>query len=149
VMQRPRGRHELERRTVERQRGRVPLDGLDVRRRTLATFGEELRNEVQADDFTHEWRQRDRERPGAGADVEHLLLARQREQLADSLARLGSAPILLLGDEGGRPGEPPLYFSGFVPAIQMMTRVNCPSGLMSKKLQLCMSFFVPSTSSPM
>ena len=36
------------------------------------------------------------------------------------------------------------YFSGFVPAIQMMTRLNFPSASMSKKLQLCMSFFVPS-----
>jgi hypothetical protein len=41
------------------------------------------------------------------------------------------------------------YLSGFVPAIQMMTRVNWPSALTSKKLQLCMSFFVPSFSSPM
>jgi pimeloyl-ACP methyl ester carboxylesterase len=41
------------------------------------------------------------------------------------------------------------YFSGFVPAIQMITRLNFPSASMSKKLQLCMSFFVPSTSSPM
>ena len=36
------------------------------------------------------------------------------------------------------------YFSGFVPAIQMITRLNFPSASMSKKLQLCMSFFVPS-----
>ena len=42
-----------------------------------------------------------------------------------------------------------LYFSGFVPAIQMITRLNFPSASMSKKLQLCMSFFVPSFSSPM
>ena len=41
------------------------------------------------------------------------------------------------------------YFSGFVPAIQMITRLNFPSASMSKKLQLCMSFFVPSSSSPM
>ena len=41
------------------------------------------------------------------------------------------------------------YLSGFVPAIQMITRLNFPSASMSKKLQLCMSFFVPSTSSPM
>ena len=41
------------------------------------------------------------------------------------------------------------YLSGFVPAIQMMTRVNSPAALMSKKLQLCMSFVVPSVSSPM
>ena len=41
------------------------------------------------------------------------------------------------------------YFSGFVPAIQMITRLNFPSASMSKKLQLCMSFFVPSLSSPM
>jgi hypothetical protein len=41
------------------------------------------------------------------------------------------------------------YFSGFFPAIQMMTRVNLPSPSTSKKLQLCMSFFVPSLSSPM
>ena len=36
------------------------------------------------------------------------------------------------------------YFSGFVPAIQMITRLNFPSASTSKKLQLCMSFFVPS-----
>jgi hypothetical protein len=40
------------------------------------------------------------------------------------------------------------YFSGFVPAIQMITLLNRPSASMSKKLQLCMSFFVPSRSSP-
>ena len=31
----------------------------------------------------------------------------------------------------------------------MMTRENFPSSLKSKKLQLCMSFLVPSLSSPM
>jgi hypothetical protein len=47
------------------------------------------------------------------------------------------------------PAGEPAYFSGFVPAIQMMTRENLPSASTSKKLQLCMSFFVPSASSPM
>ena len=122
---------------------------LDVRRRALATLGEQLGNEVDADDLAHERRQCDRERARAGADVEGPLAPGQRQQVGDSFARLVSAPILMLGDEGGRPGEPPPYFSGFVPAIQMMTRVNCPSASMSKKLQLCMSFFVPSESSPM
>ena len=46
---------------------------------------------------------------------------------------------------GGRA----LYLSGFVPAIQMITRLNRPLASTSKKLQLCISFFVPSTSSPM
>ena len=41
------------------------------------------------------------------------------------------------------------YLSGFVPAIQMITRLNSPSAFTSKKLQLCMSFFDPSESSPM
>ena len=49
----------------------------------------------------------------------------------------------------GRARRKPSYLSGFVPAIQMMTRENLPSASTSKKLQLCMSFFVPSTSSPM
>ena len=40
------------------------------------------------------------------------------------------------------------YFSGFVPAIQMITRLNFPSASKSNKLQLCMSFFEPSFSSP-
>ena len=41
-----------------------------------------------------------------------------------------------------RTAADPRYFSGFVPAIQMITRLNFPSASMSKKLQLCMSFFV-------
>ena len=45
-----------------------------------------------------------------------------------------------------RPAE--RHCSGFVPAIQMITRVNFPSASKSKKLQLCMSFFEPSLSSP-
>ena len=43
----------------------------------------------------------------------------------------------------------PVYLSGLVPAIQMMTRVNFPSASKEKKLQLCMSFFEPSFNSPM
>ena len=110
---------------------------------------EQLRDEVDADDLAHERRQRNRERPRARADVEGPLVPGQRQQVGDSFARLRRAPVLLSSDERGRLGEPPPYFSGFVPAIQMMTRVNWPSALMSKKLQLCMSFFVPSESSPM
>jgi hypothetical protein len=69
---------------------------------------------------------------------------------------------LVLDDQPGEAGDPIrarhalaacgrrlVYFSGFVPAIQMMTRENLPSASTSKKLQLCMSFFVPSASSPM
>ena len=41
------------------------------------------------------------------------------------------------------------YFSGFEPAIQMITRLNFPRSSNVKKLQLCMSFSVPSRSSPM
>src|SRR5205823_13710807 len=121
----------------------------DVRWRALSTLGEQLGDDVDADDLAHERRQRNRERAGPGADVERPLVARQRQQLGDPLARLLRAPVLLRGDERGRLGEPPPYFSGFVPAIQMMTRANWPLPSMSKKLQLCMSFFVPSVSSPM
>ena len=42
----------------------------------------------------------------------------------------------------------PRYLSGLVPAIQMITRLKRPSASKSKKLQLCMSFTVPSFSSP-
>ena len=50
----------------------------------------------------------------------------------------------------GCPSRPsPAHFRGFVPAIQMITRLNFPSPSNAKKLQLCMSFFVPSFSSPM
>ena len=53
------------------------------------------------------------------------------------------------GPAGREPARAPAsYLSGFAPAIQMITRVKRPSGPTSKKLQLCMSFFVPSTSSP-
>ena len=38
--------------------------------------------------------------------------------------------------------------SGFVPAIQMITRLNFPAASKSKKLQLCMSLLEPSFSSP-
>ena len=48
------------------------------------------------------------------------------------------------------PAEPrSRQCSGFVPAIQMITRLNFPSASKSKKLQLCMSFCEPSFSSPM
>ena len=49
---------------------------------------------------------------------------------------------------GPVPRSAPRYFSGFVPAIQMMTRLNLPASSKSKKLQLCMSFLEPSFSSP-
>ena len=123
-MQRARRRDQVEGGAVERQRGRVALDELDVRGRTLATLGEELGNEVDADDLAHERRQRDRQRARAGADVEGPLVPGRRQQVGDSFARLRRAPVLLRGDERGRLGEPPPYFNGFVPAIQMMTRVN-------------------------
>ena len=124
MVQRARRRDQVEGGAVERQRGRVALDELDVRGRTLATLGEELGNEVDADDLAHERRQRNRERTRAGADVEGTLVPGQRQQVGDSFARLRRAPVLLSSDERGRLGEPPPYFSGFVPAIQMMTRVN-------------------------
>src|SRR3954465_4696933 len=38
--------------------------------------------------------------------------------------------------------------SGFVPAIQMIRRVDFPAASQAKKLELCMSFFEPSSSSP-
>ena len=149
VVQRARRRDEVEGGSVERERSCVALDELDVRGRALATLGKELGNEVDADDLADERSQRDRERARAGADVEGALVPGQGQQVGDSFARLRRAPVLLRGDERGRLREPPPYFSGFVPAIQMMTLVNRPSALMSKKLQLCMSFFVPSESSPM
>ena len=67
------------------------------------------------------------------------------EQLGAIYARLKgdiSVPRLVLEDRWR-------YLSGFAPAIQMMTRVNFPSGPTSKKLQLCISFLAPSRSSPM
>ena len=49
---------------------------------------------------------------------------------------------------GPVPRSAPRYFSGFVPAIQMMTRLNLPASSKSKKLQLCISLLEPSFSSP-
>ena len=67
------------------------------------------------------------------------------EDRAQSLADLvvGAHGVSLLVCGGS------CYLSGFVPAIQMITRLNFPSASKSKKLQLCMSFFEPSFSSPM
>jgi hypothetical protein len=124
VVQHARGGDHVEGGAVERERRRVALDELDVHGRALATLGEEFGNEVDADDLAHERRQRNRERAGPGADVEGPFLTGQREQIGDALARLRRAAILLRSDERGRLREPPPYFSGFVPAIQMMTRVN-------------------------
>ena len=65
---------------------------------------------------------------------------------ADIVAR---SALVLAGRAASSSRPASGYFSGLVPAIQMMTRENFPSASTSKKLQLCMSFFVPSTSSPM
>ena len=148
VVQRARGRHDVERGALEGQRHRVAFDQLDVGRSPLASFGEQLGDDVDAHDLTDVRRQRERERAGARADIQCPLLAAQRQEAAEPFLRLCGAPILVRRDELGRLGEAPPYLSGLVPAIQMITRVNSPSALTSKKLQLCMSFFVPSTSSP-
>ena len=88
------------------------------------------------------WAAADRESSPAG------LPAREQRVNAPPPAGLldGSTAALAVS---GRARRKPSYLSGFVPAIQMMTRENLPSASTSKKLQLCMSFFVPSTSSPM
>src|SRR5262249_55416388 len=90
---------------LERQRGRLGLEKLDVLGRPLAAFVEQLGHEVDTDHLADERRQRDRQCPGTGADVERPLLPGQRQQGAQPLARLRGAPVLGLRDERGRLGE--------------------------------------------
>ncbi len=71
----------------------------------------------------------------------HDDLGAQRRDRARGRARVGGRPA-------SRYDLLNHYCSGFVPAIQMITRVNFPSSLKVKKLQLCMSFLEPSLSSP-
>jgi hypothetical protein len=80
-------------------------DELDVRGRPLAALFDQLRDDVDADDLAHERRESDRERAGAGTDIERALLAGQRQQVAQPLLRRCRAAVLLLRDELSRLAE--------------------------------------------
>ena len=87
------------------QRGRVCLEGLDVRRRPLAALVEKLRDDVDAVHFAHE--RGDREHAGAGTDIKRALLAGKGQQSAQTLPRRCRAAVVLLPDELSRLAEAP------------------------------------------
>ena len=100
-MERPGGADEVERAGRERKLLGVGLDELGVLGRALSRLGEHLRDDVDADDLANERGEREREGPGAGADVERALLAGQGQEPGDLLACLLGPSILLLGDRDG------------------------------------------------
>ena len=106
VMQRPQGAGQVEGRALEIELRRVALDEADVRRRLGPPSLDLLRNELDCDDLAHERRQREGERPRAGACVERALFATHRHELAHPGGELPGASLLERRDPVSRRCEP-------------------------------------------
>jgi hypothetical protein len=89
----------------ESQRFPVPLDEVRVRERASPGELEQLGHGVDADDLPHERRQRERERTGAGADVQRSFVAARPDEVAHLLRQPGSAVVLVCGEALGRTCE--------------------------------------------
>lgn len=105
VMERAVRAGEVEVTARERQRRPVSLDELGVRRRALTSELEELRHPVEADDLSHEWRKGDRQRTGAGADVESTLGAVRPDEVAHLFREARRTGVLPRSDAFSRAGE--------------------------------------------
>ncbi len=86
---------DVERAVVERQRHSVALDEAHVRRRSSPSRLEVLRVDIHAHDLGHVGSERERERAGAAAGVEHGLVAGEgAEKATHTVGEVGSSLLL-------------------------------------------------------
>jgi hypothetical protein len=105
VVKCPAGAGEVERAVLERKARRVPLDEGDVRGSERPRPLEQLGDDVYAHDLPDERRERQRERPGAGAAVECALVPTRNQERPKLVADELDLPLGMVGDALSCPAE--------------------------------------------
>ena len=84
------------------------LDERDVRQLygALAGVSQQLGHAIDADHLAHDRRQRQRERPGSGADVERALVPVREHEALHAVGKLRRPFVLTGREQVGRLGEP-------------------------------------------
>jgi hypothetical protein len=96
---------EVEGRIRKRQSRPVSLDEIRIRQGARPRKLEELGHRVEPDYLAHERREGERERAGAGADVERALVSPRLGEIAHLFGKACRASVLPRRDALGRTGE--------------------------------------------